>query len=242
MKCPFKNKFKVTQEYKGAAHDGLDIVGITSKNVYSTVNGLVEVASWENSNDKKQGFGQYVRIKKEGTSDRYYFGHLSKIAVRVGQEVKTGDLLGTEGNTGYSFGSHLHYCVREGGKKANFKDISKISGIPNKIGVYENNATSEKKKSVSEIANEVIKGLWGTGNERREKLKSAGYDYSSVQQKVNELVLKEKKPTPKKTTTQIANEVIKGLWGNGSVRKKKLIDAGYNYQKIQAKVNELLKG
>lgn len=46
----------------------------------------------------------------------------------------------------------------------------------------------------------------------------------------------------KKTTNQIAKEVIKGLWGNGEVRKKRLTEAGYNYTTIQREVNKLLKG
>lgn len=46
----------------------------------------------------------------------------------------------------------------------------------------------------------------------------------------------------KKTVTEIANEVIKGLWGNGDVRKRKLEEAGYDYIKVQKKVNQILKG
>ena len=45
----------------------------------------------------------------------------------------------------------------------------------------------------------------------------------------------------KKSTEQIAKEVIEGKWGNGIERQTKLTNAGYNYEKIQAKVNELLK-
>lgn len=45
----------------------------------------------------------------------------------------------------------------------------------------------------------------------------------------------------KKSTEEIAREVIKGLWGNGAERKKRLTEAGYNYSTIQKKVNQLLK-
>ncbi len=45
----------------------------------------------------------------------------------------------------------------------------------------------------------------------------------------------------KKSNEQIANEVIKGLWGNGDERKKKLRDAGYDYSAIQKIVNSKLK-
>ena len=42
------------------------------------------------------------------------------------------------------------------------------------------------KKSNEEIANEVIKGLWGNGQERKDKLASAGYDSTLIQKIVNE--------------------------------------------------------
>lgn len=45
----------------------------------------------------------------------------------------------------------------------------------------------------------------------------------------------------KKSVTEVAKEVIKGEWGNGDARKKKLEAAGYNYSEVQAKVNQLMK-
>ena len=47
---------------------------------------------------------------------------------------------------------------------------------------------------------------------------------------------------PKKTIEQLAKEVIAGKWGNGNARAKKLKEAGYNYDEVQAKVNEILYG
>lgn len=47
--------------------------------------------------------------------------------------------------------------------------------------------------------------------------------------------------TKKLTITQIAKEVINGKWGNGEQRKQLLTQAGYNYTKVQKKVNEMLK-
>lgn len=44
------------------------------------------------------------------------------------------------------------------------------------------------KKTVDEIAKEVINGKWGTGNERKKLLEEAGYDYNAVQKRVNELI------------------------------------------------------
>lgn len=47
-------------------------------------------------------------------------------------------------------------------------------------------------------------------------------------------------PVPKKSTNEIAKEVLAGKWGNGAERKQKLTDAGYDYSAIQKRVNELV--
>lgn len=49
-------------------------------------------------------------------------------------------------------------------------------------------ANTTPKKSITDIAKEVIQGKWGTGAERKQKLTAAGYDYAAVQKKVNELL------------------------------------------------------
>lgn len=147
MNSPYMGDFKVTQEYKGMAHDGLDLVGLDSKEIHSTVNGVVNYAGWENYSDHSQGFGQYVCILQDGTNDYYYYGHLSKINVVKGQRVKITDVIGIEGSTGHSTGSHCHYCCREKGVKALNKDISVIAGIPNKLGVYNDGYVPSNKKA-----------------------------------------------------------------------------------------------
>ena len=45
----------------------------------------------------------------------------------------------------------------------------------------------------------------------------------------------------RKTTDEIAVEVIAGLWGNGAERKEKLTEAGYDYSEVQKRVNEMLR-
>lgn len=144
-------EFRVTQEYKGDIHDGLDIVGIDSKEVHSTVNGTVHYAGWENAADHSQGFGQYVCVK--GTDGRYYYyGHLSEIKVRAGQAVRITDVLGIEGSTGRSTGSHCHYCVRLQFAKGNSCNVSEISGIPNALGVYDDGYRPGGKKPSKRVA------------------------------------------------------------------------------------------
>lgn len=97
------------------------------------------------------------------------------------------------------------------------------------------------KKSVDEIAQEVIRGEWGNGSDRRARLESAGYDYDAVQDRVNE-ILQGKPSTPKKSIDELAQEVIRGDWGNGSDRRKALESAGYDYDAVQNRVNELSEG
>lgn len=96
--------------------------------------------------------------------------------------------------------------------------------------------TTVKKKTVDQIAKEVIQGAWGSGAIRKNALIKAGYDYDKVQAKVNELL---KKGATKSVTT-IAKEVIQGKWGNGTARKNALKRAGYNPDEVQKKVNMLL--
>lgn len=138
MNAPYKGTFRVSQIYKGAAHDGLDLVGISDKNIYATVSGTVSRAGWENPTNRKQGFGQYIRIDFDiaGTKHCAYYGHLSKIGVMVGDTVAAGDLIGIEGSTGHSTGSHVHYCVRHCGIKGQHIDINAFSGIPNACDTY----------------------------------------------------------------------------------------------------------
>lgn len=138
MNSPFCGKFRVSQQYKPGTHDGLDLVGIDSKEVHATVSGTVHYAGWENPSVHTQGFGQYVCIR--GTDGLfYYYGHLSELRVRTGQAVACTDVIGIEGSTGHSTGSHCHYEIRGGFfKGAKVYDVCSKSGIPNVAGgVYD---------------------------------------------------------------------------------------------------------
>lgn len=132
MNSPYCGKFKITQGFKGSAHDGLDLVGIDSKEIHATATGKIVFAGWENPSNQKQGFGQYVVILADGKY--YHFGHLSEIKVKYGDQVKITDVIGVEGSTGYSTGSHCHYCIRTSMSPGTFLDVCALSGIPNNEG------------------------------------------------------------------------------------------------------------
>lgn len=101
---------------------------------------------------------------------------------------------------------------------------------------------SNEKKTISQIADEVIAGKWGNGDERKNALTAAGYNYSEVQAAVNAKVSGGSSTSSKKSNAEIAKEVIAGKWGNGNDRKAKLEAAGYDYDAIQAEVNKQVGG
>ena len=101
--------------------------------------------------------------------------------------------------------------------------------------------TPSAKKSDDEVAKEVIRGEWGNGDERYNRLTNAGYNYNEVQAKVNEL-LNSNKPTPAPTPSvdilDLVRKTIRGDFGNGEARRKAL---GSNYDEVQRQVNLNLK-
>lgn len=171
-KICFTGDFKVTCEYgrKGTAwasgiHQGIDLVGITSKKVYSICLGVVERAGYD-----KGGFGNYVRIKEDGTENRIYLAHLEKIYVKVGQKVTYTTVVGLMGATGNATGPHTHVEIR---KFQNGVAISKLNpatymGIPNKVGTY--NSANYQIKTISKPAEQtqVLKTLARNTNLREE--------------------------------------------------------------------------
>lgn len=94
----------------GTFHYGVDFrasVGTPVKSVYS---GVVEGVGDTDTDCPKASFGKWVFIRhSNGLSSTY--GHLSVISVKEGQKIKTGDIIGLSGNTGYSTGPHLHLSV-----------------------------------------------------------------------------------------------------------------------------------
>ena len=103
-----------------------------------------------------------------------------------------------------------------------------------RLGVFRNEDESE-----NEIVQQVMQGEWGNGQERIQRLTEAGYDASIIQEKVN-LVLQGSQNNNTQTIDDIAHEVIQGDWGNGEERKERLEVAGYDYDEVQQRVNELL--
>ncbi len=93
-------------------HSGMDFRGNTGDVVKSTAHGKVSFAG------VKGGYGNCVIIDHDYDLQTLY-GHLSKIDVKEGQELKSGERIGEVGSTGRSTGPHLHYEVQFKGERIN---------------------------------------------------------------------------------------------------------------------------
>ena len=96
------------------------------------------------------------------------------------------------------------------------------------------------KVSISKIAQEVLMGVWGNGQDRINRLRRAGYDAAAVQRLVNQLVAGG--ANTKESIEAVAREVIRGLWGNGTDRRIRLRNAKFDPDAVQRRVNEILRG
>lgn len=151
MNSPYMGDFTVTQ-VQSANHDGLDLVGINSKEIHATISGTVHFAGWQDPNNPKCGFGQYVCIKGND-GYYYYYGHMSELRVKTGDKVNITDVIGIEGHTGYTIpddnrGSHCHYCIRKQYAVGNALNVSLISGIPNSLGTYNDGYKPKTKEEL----------------------------------------------------------------------------------------------
>ena len=89
----------------GRPHSGIDIALNTGDPIHAAFDGVVRLAKYNG------GYGNCIVIRHYNNLETLY-GHLSKINVKVGQEVKAGDVIGLGGSTGRSTGPHLHFECR----------------------------------------------------------------------------------------------------------------------------------
>src|SRR5665213_2047980 len=93
-------------------HKGLDIAGPYGSPVKAMAEGKVEFAGL------RGGFGNCIMLKHANGIETLY-GHLSKILVKVGDNIDIGQVIGKIGSTGRSTGPHLHYEIHKNGQKIN---------------------------------------------------------------------------------------------------------------------------
>ena len=97
-------------------HYGLDLAQPTGEPIYAAFDGVVRISK------RNKSYGNLVIIHHANGLETYY-AHMSKREVVAGQHVKSGELIGLCGNTGRSFGSHLHFEIRYMGNAMNPEDV-----------------------------------------------------------------------------------------------------------------------
>lgn len=155
MILPYQSEVRVSSPFgwrtmkgKRVYHKGIDLVG-TDKTVRAVVGGVVGQSTIiTDPKNRTSEWGNYVRI--DGEDGRlYYYCHLAKRLVDRGAKVAVGDVIGIEGSTGKSTGSHLHFEVRENGTSI---DPAPIIGIRNAVGTVQAAKTAVR-------ANYTVNGL-----------------------------------------------------------------------------------
>lgn len=110
-RLPVDGRLSITQGYR-AFHAGVDIDGVTGDPIYPYQNGKVEFAG------RDFFLGKMVKVKHNQGYESVY-AHLDSLDVSAGQEVNTKTKIGEMGNTGHSFGDHLHFEVYKDGSHVN---------------------------------------------------------------------------------------------------------------------------
>ncbi len=117
-------------------HEGVDFTAPTGTPVYCTGDGTVKDVDFD-----RTGYGNHVIVNHLAGYQTLY-AHLSRIAVRPGQRLKRGDLIGYVGSTGKSTAPHLHYEVWKGGRKLD------------PINFFFNDITPEQYEEILRLANQ----------------------------------------------------------------------------------------
>ena len=122
LKSPLKFEPRITSRFSSSrkhpilgyarAHNGVDYYAPMGAPVNSVAPGVVTLAGWTG------GGGRTVKVRHPNGYDTEYL-HLSAIAVRAGQRISQGDLVGRVGKTGLATGVHLHYGLKKNGRYVN---------------------------------------------------------------------------------------------------------------------------
>lgn len=106
------SRYGSIESVRSGAHTGLDIGAAGGTPIKVAADGVVTHSSWCGS------YGNLV-VVSHGNGIETYYAHASRLNVKVGQQVKAGDVIAFVGSTGNSTGNHLHFEVRIDGRAVN---------------------------------------------------------------------------------------------------------------------------
>lgn len=126
-------------------HKGVDFVGDKGKEIIAISDGKIVTSTIAtdvtNVKNTTWQWGNYIRIDDNYGYNLFYC-HLSQRIAKKGQKVSKGNVIGIEGNTGYSFGSHLHLEIRK-------------NGVPIDPMIYFKMLEEKEKEGVEEVAEKI---------------------------------------------------------------------------------------
>lgn len=246
----YNSTMRITGYFKKGVHNGIDIGWNTRKyteaqnfDVYANCYGTVVYTQTGYTNQKGAtgiaSFGNLVKIKH--ANGRYsLYAHLKQVLVKKGVVVDEKTKIGIMGDTGNAYGTHLHFEVRE----ENETRINPYPYLTKSIYEYKEDSSLsvyyivQKGDNLSSIASK-----YGTTWQNIYELNKATIgDNPNLIYAGQKLLIKKGESPHKKTIDELAKEVIQGKWGNGEDRYRRLTQAGYNYDEVQKRVNEILLG
>lgn len=136
-------------------HYGLDIKVYTGDTIFAAFSGKARIVAYD-----RGGFGYYIVLRHPNGLETVY-GHLSKQLITENEEVRSGEPIGLGGNTGHSFGSHLHFETRLLGEPIN---PELMFDFPNQdvtadSYIYRHDLSESESRRLAEVKNKEEKSL-----------------------------------------------------------------------------------
>ena len=166
MPSPFEMGYKVTSPYGSridpfsgvpSFHGGIDLVGV-DKSVRSITGGTVLVSRIvTDTSNRTWEWGNFVAVLAD-SGEVIYYCHLASRAVSEGDRVEVGDILGTEGATGYVTGAHLHLEVRINNVAVDPTPYLSVVETENEA---ENKAKEEAEEEIAVLPSDTTAGTEG---------------------------------------------------------------------------------
>ena len=197
-----------------------------------------------NAWNKDYNKGIYINCKPSGYAKSLAENKANNGILKYFKETQVNNMIeGTVvvyGECKFAPTSHVCFFIKDNGngtyqalqQNYNNKQYVTVDNNPYEgiIGAFIPNQLVRTSTNIDELAEAVIRGDYGNGEERKLKLASL---YGQVQARVNEML------GTTANIDELARAVIRGDYGNGEERKQKL---GSLYDQVQARVNEMLNG
>lgn len=143
--------------YGSQGHKGVDLAARSGQPVFNAQRGVV----YHIDTTEKSGIDVRIKSYEKGRRFRHIYEHLKDFTVSVGDQVKTGQVIGHADNTGYSSGNHLHLEVQEyiDGQWVHIDPMEVMEMIPANRILMVNNTITYVKEATAKLADDVANYL-----------------------------------------------------------------------------------